>query len=431
MTDAKSNANGIPLRTPVLIAIMICAFLCALLFTFNDAEAEGTPEFTVTADKTEVSLGEELTLTLSVNNYDMVAEDIRITEIRVPVNGAYFEYVNNSVTVHTATSGSAVNTIGYAASSQSFLYSQVDVLGPIGPGEGGALCSFKVRVAGIPEEDTLVSFRPVISVFSKDENSANIEGTCVSDSVTVKKDIPVEDKYYTVRFETEDSGELIAVRTVKEGEGADYPDPPVREGKTFSAWVGDASAVYTDMTVKARYKDKLFVVTFYGLGQDLKATVLSSQNVKWGEDAAAPEVPNVDGFVFTGWNRDFTNVKTALTVQAQYDKAGSSPTATPDNKPTATPDNKPTATPDNKQTDAPTAEPPATPEGTDQTEQTNTPDSSPTSSPVPGKTDDPGDNDKKDDRDGSDLTKILIPALIAVIVIMAAVIMILAVKRKK
>ena len=59
-----------------------------------------------------------------------------------------------------------------------------------------------------------------------------------------------------------------------------------------------------------------FKVVFIGAD----GNVLSEQTVKYGCDATAPAAPAVAGFVFVGWDKDFTNVKSDLTVTALYEE---------------------------------------------------------------------------------------------------------------
>ena len=46
--------------------------------------------------------------------------------------------------------------------------------------------------------------------------------------------------------------------------------------------------------------------------------LISSQHVHSGKDAVEPEAPERTGYEFTGWDKDFTNVTSNITVTAQY-----------------------------------------------------------------------------------------------------------------
>ena len=61
--------------------------------------------------------------------------------------------------------------------------------------------------------------------------------------------------------------------------------------------------------------DPFYTVTFV----DYDGTELDVQRVQKGKDATAPEAPTREGYNFTGWDRPFTNVKTDLTITAQYE----------------------------------------------------------------------------------------------------------------
>ena len=59
-----------------------------------------------------------------------------------------------------------------------------------------------------------------------------------------------------------------------------------------------------------------YTVTF----KDYDGTVLKTQTVEEGASATAPANPTRDGYNFTGWDVDFSNVTSNLTVTAQYEE---------------------------------------------------------------------------------------------------------------
>lgn len=102
--------------------------------------------------------------------------------------------------------------------------------------------------------------------------------------------------------------ELISVTTsVKEGES-------LRIGlsveNTDANWVVlDNAKLYRSM-----YNPPVYTVTFY----DWDGTVLDIQTVMQGKDATVPTDPAREGYAFTGWDKDFTNVQADLFVYAVY-----------------------------------------------------------------------------------------------------------------
>ena len=59
---------------------------------------------------------------------------------------------------------------------------------------------------------------------------------------------------------------------------------------------------------------QIFTVTFV----NWNGKVLKSEEVEAGKSADAPVVPSRTGYVFTGWDQDFSNVMSNLTVKAQF-----------------------------------------------------------------------------------------------------------------
>ena len=97
------------------------------------------------------------------------------------------------------------------------------------------------------------------------------------------------------------------------------------EGWQFSQWADGetkqqrAVTLTSDISLKAIFTQipvvKEYTVTFLGFNDVLIASV----KVKEGEDAQAPEAPAVEGYEFKGWDTDFTNVQSDLTVKAKYE----------------------------------------------------------------------------------------------------------------
>jgi hypothetical protein len=119
---------------------------------------------------------------------------------------------------------------------------------------------------------------------------------------------------YEVTFEDHDGTELDS-QTVNHGDAATAPADPEREGYSFTGWDTDFSEVTEDLTVTAQYEINTYTVTFV----DHDSEVLGTDEVEHGSGATAPADPERDGYSFTGWDTDFSEVTEDLTVTAQYE----------------------------------------------------------------------------------------------------------------
>jgi len=127
---------------------------------------------------------------------------------------------------------------------------------------------------------------------------------------------------YTVTFKDFDGTEL-SVQTVEYGMSATAPEAPAREGNaqysyTFKEWDKDFSNITGDIVVTAVYDQTVnkYTVIF----KDFDGTELSVQTIEYGVSATAPEDPAREGYKFTGWDKDFTNITEDIVVTAQYSK---------------------------------------------------------------------------------------------------------------
>ena len=147
--------------------------------------------------------------------------------------------------------------------------------------------------------------------------------TKVMEDMTVTATYVEATEEYTVIFKDHD-GTVLSTQTVPAGSSATAPEAPARESDdqftyTFKGWDKDFSRVVGDITVTAEYTatPHKFTVTFV----DYDGTELAKVEVEYGKGAEAPEVPERTGFVFTGWDKDFSEVTEDITVTAQYKAA--------------------------------------------------------------------------------------------------------------
>gem|GEM_PF-6279030 len=127
-------------------------------------------------------------------------------------------------------------------------------------------------------------------------------------------------RYYEVRFVDYD-GRLLYNSIVEYGERAVAPENPVRQGHTFAGWdPADFSHVVADMTITALYDINSYTVSFVDKNGNIVNDGLTTnpQSVVYNQSANAPTPPQIEGFTFTGWDKDYTHITTDITIQAQY-----------------------------------------------------------------------------------------------------------------
>ncbi|MCR5719957.1 MAG: leucine-rich repeat protein, partial [Lachnospiraceae bacterium] len=166
------------------------------------------------------------------------------------------------------------------------------------------------------------------NAFSPDTINDGLTFCCEDDSAAyyyaVGKGIPTTTKipevYYTVTFWDYDNSLLD---TQKVAAGADAVAPEVsREGYTLKGWVPDYHGVNGDLQVTAQYEaidpeSLKYTVTFV----DWDDSVIITRKVASGEAAEAPVPPTREGYEFTGWRPEITNITADTTVYAQYTEA--------------------------------------------------------------------------------------------------------------
>ncbi len=120
---------------------------------------------------------------------------------------------------------------------------------------------------------------------------------------------------YTVTFRNKD-GITLSTQTINVGRGATAPEATVYERFWFTGWDKAFDNITEDTVVTARYTDAYYVTFTYKAADG--TTTTTDVKTASGTAAVAPSVPAVDGFTFSGWDTDFSNVTSDFTVTAEY-----------------------------------------------------------------------------------------------------------------
>ena len=122
---------------------------------------------------------------------------------------------------------------------------------------------------------------------------------------------------YTVTF-LNWNGTVLHTETVEEGDGAKGPaTDPTREGYDFAGWDKTIGNISENTTATARFDPHFSTVTFL----DWDGTELHKELVEYGKEAIGPAFnPYREGYNFIRWDKPITNIKTDLTVTAQYEQ---------------------------------------------------------------------------------------------------------------
>ena len=100
---------------------------------------------------------------------------------------------------------------------------------------------------------------------------------------------------YTVTFKIGD--EVISSEELDYGTAIVAPEAPEKEGYTFSGWGDvDATVPVEGATYEGTYTANIYTVTFK-IGDE----VISSEELAYGTAIVAPEVPEKEGYTFSGW----------------------------------------------------------------------------------------------------------------------------------
>ena len=120
---------------------------------------------------------------------------------------------------------------------------------------------------------------------------------------------------YTVTFM--DGKTVLKTEKVQHGSAVTAPEVPKKDGKTFKGWDKDFSNVTSDLTINAVYDVHTFTVTFKD-GEK----VIETQTVEYEAAATAPDTARLsppEGMHFAKWDKDFSKVTEDIEVSAVYE----------------------------------------------------------------------------------------------------------------
>lgn len=121
---------------------------------------------------------------------------------------------------------------------------------------------------------------------------------------------------YDVNFVNGVNGEVFATQSVHIGDMPVYPEPPEVEGYNFSNWdPATPHIIFGPTTVTANYTIRNYRVRFY---DSITGEKLKTQYVQYQQAATAPPAPAHPGYIFQGWDQDFSCVTEAMDVYTIY-----------------------------------------------------------------------------------------------------------------
>ena len=161
---------------------------------------------------------------------------------------------------------------------------------------------------------------PYYVKFDKEQLHPRCTGNYIYAGLSIR--LVQEIRNYTVTREHPENGTImpegeVDLNNVPEGTVL-YFTVATSDAYELDEWINynpeTGLVVTSDTTISCTLKKKTFEVTFV----DWDDSVLKEDIVEWGNAAEAPADPVRPGYTFTGWDKDFSSVKSNLTVKAQY-----------------------------------------------------------------------------------------------------------------
>ena len=161
----------------------------------------------------------------------------------------------------------------------------------------------------------------------ENQASGTISGGTFSGTVT--NNGTINGGTFAVTFDTK-GGNNVPVENVLNGQKADKPADPTREGYTFDGWYTEkgytnpydfATPVTNALTLYAKWTINQYTITFKPENGDEDTTITQDYDTP----VTAPANPTRTGYTFAGWDREIPATMPAenMTVTAQWTAVGS------------------------------------------------------------------------------------------------------------
>ncbi len=127
---------------------------------------------------------------------------------------------------------------------------------------------------------------------------------------------------YKVTFNPNNGNNTFVVEVPKGNLLGKPANEPTKEGFVFESWQKNGvdytftTPVEEDFTLTAKWREDIvkYTVTFVDFDGSIIETVLVNEN----EEIILPESPKREGFLFSKWDKDLSNITSDLTVYAEY-----------------------------------------------------------------------------------------------------------------
>lgn len=117
--------------------------------------------------------------------------------------------------------------------------------------------------------------------------------------------------YYEVKYIID--SEVINKQIIEHGGNSTHPDIDIREGYIFSGWDNDGKNIIEDTVITGTY-----VLNKYKVVYMIDEEIIESQLINYGEDSINPEIPNKEGYIFSGWDIDGKNITKDTVIKGTY-----------------------------------------------------------------------------------------------------------------